>query len=301
MRKEMFDANAQFFNGQAQMASNESNIIRLTQMSVQLNASLTQANPNDSSYNRLVGEVNANNSQKELLEKRKDNLKAGMKMLRGKANEAREAYVQLVLDMRAEVNGIDSNIQNLESDVETKNAIDTISSARGVTIKLARSIPLENSIKQLKKLEEAISSDEIPLRNDGSNTLTASVVINGKHTIDMCVDSGASLICLPAIVAAQLGIQPNASDPEITLELANGSRVLAKKTIIGSVRIGKFTVQNVECAVLGPEAFAATPLLGMSYLQNFQIKINPERPSITLVQVDGDSNESRSSKSTKSK
>ena len=167
------------------------------------------------------------------------------------------------------------------------------------TIKEEPSPALKTMLAKLQDLEESVLSEKIPLRNDGSDTLMVSVVVDSKHTLEMCVDSGASLICLPAAMAERVGVRTGSSDPDIILELANGSRVRAKRTQIPSVRVGKFTVKNVECAVLGPEAVSAMPLLGMSFLQNFKFEIDSQEPSLTMVKVEEDGGKPAGDRKTK--
>ena len=72
------------------------------------------------------------------------------------------------------------------------------------------------------------------------------VVLNSRHTVEMVVDSGANLISLPEALASRLGIKVSESAPTIMLELADGSRISARRTQIGSVRVGQFTVENVS-------------------------------------------------------
>ena len=55
---------------------------------------------------------------------------------------------------------------------------------------------------------------------------------------------------------------------------------------IPSVRVGKFTAENVECAVLGADAISAELLLGMSFLGNFKFEINAQKGTLTMVKVE---------------
>jgi aspartyl protease family protein len=56
---------------------------------------------------------------------------------------------------------------------------------------------------------------------------------------------------------------------------------------LNTVRVGKFTVDNVECAVLGDEAVSAEPLLGMSFLEHFKFEIDSSAKKLTMVKVSG--------------
>jgi hypothetical protein len=55
---------------------------------------------------------------------------------------------------------------------------------------------------------------------------------------------------------------------------------------LDSVRVGKFTVQDVECCVLGPDARDAPPLLGMSFLGQFKFEVDANQAELKLLKVD---------------
>ncbi len=128
-------------------------------------------------------------------------------------------------------------------------------------------------------------SESIKLRNDGGS-LWVDVSINGKKSEEFVVDSGASLISIPIRMATALGIEPKDSDPDVTVSLADGSTVDGKRIKIGNVRVGKFVVEEVECVVLGPEAVAAPPLLGLSFLGQFKFEVDTSKSELKLVKVD---------------
>jgi aspartyl protease family protein len=140
-------------------------------------------------------------------------------------------------------------------------------------------------LKRLQSLEETVLSEEIPLRQVDGGSLIVSVVIDGKHTQDMVLDSGANLLTLPQQVADQCGITPGADDPRIVLSLADGSRITGHLVTIGSVRVGKFTAENVQCAVLGSEAVNAPSLLGMSFLEHFKFQVDAGKGTLKMVQI----------------
>ena len=57
--------------------------------------------------------------------------------------------------------------------------------------------------------------------------------------------------------------------------------------MIPSVRVGKFVVEKVECAVLGEEAVNAEPLLGMSFLGHFKFELDSDAKTLTMVKIAG--------------
>jgi aspartyl protease family protein len=89
-------------------------------------------------------------------------------------------------------------------------------------------------------------------------------------------------------LATKFGLTITESDPRIRVSLADGSVIPGVVKTLASVRVGKFTVSNVECIVLGPEAVNAEPLLGMSFLGNFKFEVNADAKTLTMVKVSAD-------------
>lgn len=102
----------------------------------------------------------------------------------------------------------------------------------------------------------------------------------------MVVDSGASAISVPSALARKLGVEPASSDPDIMVGMADGRRIPAKLVRLDSVRVGRFTAEDVECIVLGPEATDAPPLLGMSFLGQYKFELDAGAAPLKMVKVD---------------
>ena len=114
-------------------------------------------------------------------------------------------------------------------------------------------------------------SESIALREEG-RTHWVSVVVNGKHTQEMVLDSGASLISLPLAMAEKFGIHPSSKDQKILVTLADGREIEAWKMTLTSVRVGKFTVENVECAVLAQKPSGPSRCWGCRFWATFSLK-----------------------------
>jgi aspartyl protease family protein len=284
LRKAVVDAENELALREAKLVENKQAITRLTQLNVQLNAQLTVATDNETRI-KLIGANNANAGQIRLLEQSGEQIAEQLKAARAKSGDAREKYIQTVLDMRRLADAISDRYKTLATDADVKAALAELSEARSKTLDLAESRSFQSFLQQLKRLEETVLSESIPLRREG-RTLYVSVVLDGKHTQEMVLDSGANLISLPRDVAMKCGIEIKSSDPAVILELADGSRIRGNRVTLHSVRIGQFTVENVECAVLGPEAVKAVPLLGMSFLGNFKFEVNAEKGTLTMVKVE---------------
>ena len=261
-------------------------IISLTQANGQLNTRLSNVS-SVKENNQLVGMLNANNDKMKLIDSQIQKGEEQIKQGQVEVNSAREQFVQEVLDVRKYSDSFDENMQTLDADerfevvkndIETKMSIET--KPLGETKSLAR------LRKSLAKLESGVLTDTIPLRDDGSGTFNATVTINGKPPIELIVDSGASLICLPQKVADDLGVVVGSDAREIIMTIADGSKIPGKLITLESVRLGKFTAKNVDCVVLGRKAKNAPSLLGMSFLGQFKFELDAAKGELKMVSVE---------------
>jgi aspartyl protease family protein len=83
-------------------------------------------------------------------------------------------------------------------------------------------------------------------------------------------------------------LKPRPDSPKTFFVLADGRQIEGNIVTAKSVRVGKFTIEDVECAVFGPEYPNVEPLLGQSFLENFIYKIDSGRNIISITRVDGD-------------
>lgn len=286
-RRDLLDADKELAAIEARAAAIGTQITRLTQANVQLNAQLARVGAGDATLNnKFVGAINANVSQVQLLTQQLTQIEQQVKAARSKANQAREAYIEHILNMRKLADSVSNQYAKLATDQEVIEATAKLSGATGESFEVGASPRFKSAQSRLKSLEDSILSEKIPLRRSNGGLLVASVVIDGKHNIEMSVDSGSSLICLPRAAASKCGIEVTSQDPEVTLELADGSKITANLVTISSVRVGKFTVEDVSCAVLGAEAVNAEPLLGMSFLGHFKFELNSQEENLTMVKVE---------------
>ncbi len=258
-------------------------IVRLKQRWVSRNAALARGDARAS--NRLVGELNAILGRVSLLEDRQKLLSEQLELEHKDVAAARDAYLQSVLEMRGLADGLTAAYEHKAADPAVRDAIDRLGRAAGKTYKLAPSASFRSAVRRLESYEEVVLSDSIPLRSAGG-VMVASVILNDSHPQEFAVDSGAAFVCLSEALAARAGLRIGASDRDIILRTADGRNVPAKLTTLRSVRLGKFTVENVECAVLGAEAPNAEALLGMSFLRRFQFRIDTQAGTISLTKLE---------------
>ena len=264
----------------------EIGMVQAEQQLVTLNAQL--ANVQDvATNNRLVGALNTVEGQMSLARKSLEALKEKENLARTQLNEAREAYVQNIIEMRELANQLSTGYETAKSIPEMQEKLKALAAESGKELTFELSSSFTGNLKRLEDLEKAVHKEKISLRRDG-NTFYASVVINGKHTAEMIVDSGASLISLPYELAISMGLKPEPSDKRILIEIADGSTITGVLKKIATVRVGTFEVKDVECAVLGPEAVSATPLLGMTFLGEFQFQLDAADSTLGMTQIEGD-------------
>lgn len=262
----------------------------------EIQRTLAQQNLNALQHNQLVKENNAIVAS--LNEADVDKAwPARVKAARGEFNEIRERYVSNLLKARKAADEAETAWEELKANESLKKLVEEIAKETKQTIPLSASKSFRSTINDLKKLEGQVLSEQIPLHSDGGNTFMISVVVQGQAPVDMVLDSGAGVISLPFKTAATLGLTPTAYDPDVTLVLADGRQVTAKRIIIPTVRVGKFEASQVEAAVLPPELTQAEPLLGMSFLKNFQFKVDSKQQVLTMAKVGMGDEENKKTKS----
>lgn len=258
-------------------------IAELDQLLAQ-NLPVTQHNQLVAERNSLVATVNKYRSDKIWPEQ--------LRKARAEWNKIRERYMENMLDARKVANDLDSQWKALEEDTELQEIAKSLSELTKQTVVAGPARGFKKMLADLEKLEGNVLTDVIPLQNSGGNTFHVSVVINGKETVEMVLDSGAGIISLPSATADAIGVSANENSEDIRLVLADGRTVVAKKVSIPTVRVGRFEVKNVDAAILPTELANAEPLLGMSFLKNFQFKVDADAKTLTITEVgigeDGD-------------
>jgi predicted aspartyl protease len=67
--------------------------------------------------------------------------------------------------------------------------------------------------------------------------------------------------------------------------LANGTVIEGKMVTLKSVRLGRFTVDNVTCVVFQEGLTDAATMLGSSFLSHFVVKLNQSTRELYLTEV----------------
>ena len=239
--------------------------------------------------NQVVNQLNT------LQEQNKDQGQDQKLQLNAEVAQSREKYMQAVLDLRKSVDELTAKYDELAKNPEVTKALEALSASTKSKQRLGPSAKIRDAIKLLEKAERSVQSETIELhRENGVFHVYSSL---GKVPTKMIFDTGASLTTISAKLASRIGLKLKTGDPTVQLTTADGTVVEAKRLVIPSVRVGKFTVQNVECAVMPAEKGDVDPLLGQTFFKHFKVEFSAEagRLSLKKLDTDGDGAETKTS------
>ncbi|MDD5166873.1 MAG: retropepsin-like aspartic protease, partial [Candidatus Omnitrophica bacterium] len=139
-------------------------------------------------------------------------------------------------------------------------------------------------IEEIKEHEpKQVSMDK------ASGHVIVEALLNNKVKASLILDTGSSFIVLSSNIAKQLEIDVNdKATKDVQLVLADGRKVEAKYVILDSVRVQESEIEKIGVAIL-PEkesdAVSKDGLLGMSFLKNFNFKIDQKNSKLILEKL----------------
>lgn len=231
-------------------------------------------------HNQLIGQINAIASKMKEGEEYVRTREVEIKHL----NESREAYINALLELSTKMDKAKATYDELAKDKDVAAAIAKVNEKAVPKVKLGPSAEMVQNLALVKRYRGDVASAVVKV-NYEHRIPQVEVTLNGKVTKTMIVDSGASTVTVTSALAQQLGLEPKDADPVIQLRLADGKIVDARLMKLASVRVGQFTIEQVECAVLPSTLVAAEDLLGGSFLKHFVYKLDPEAGELHLNQV----------------
>ncbi len=284
LKKKVVDAQHEAENASRKVDDKKTAIVTYLQKRRELRVQLEAARTPDV-HNKIVDALNELGDRVALLQQSETEEKA-MAAARATANKATEEYVQQLLNLRQLYDKVEAKYDALDADAAVTQAIDEFNKDSAKKFALGPTSGFLSAGRKLKKLEEIVLSESIKIRAGEGGLWYVSVFFNGKYTEEMSVDTGSSVIALPAKVATEVGLTPASDAPTVELQLADGHVVQGKQVYADTVRVGKFEAKHVECAVLPPELPNASALLGMSYLRNFIFKLDAEKGHLVMSKID---------------
>ncbi|MFA5142921.1 MAG: retropepsin-like aspartic protease [Candidatus Omnitrophota bacterium] len=138
-----------------------------------------------------------------------------------------------------------------------------------------------------KKTAAGVSKGgEVPIIGEpGSKDMAVSVVINGKVSTTLILDTGANVVTLSRKVGRALGVDLSNTNEIAEFRLAGDRRVKARMVILESVSINGIEVKNVQAGILLDENsgfMLRDGLLGMTFLERFNARIDRKRMKLIL-------------------
>ncbi|MBI5209773.1 MAG: retroviral-like aspartic protease family protein [Elusimicrobia bacterium] len=133
----------------------------------------------------------------------------------------------------------------------------------------------------------AISAQTLESVKRGAH-IFVDVRINGRVLASLMVDTGATFTTLSAKLADGLGLAPAADLGQVTVQVADGRQVQARRVLLDLVEVGTMRAEKVEAAVLPESDDAADGLLGMSFLRRFDVRVDGEGGRLTLRELNPD-------------
>jgi clan AA aspartic protease (TIGR02281 family) len=115
------------------------------------------------------------------------------------------------------------------------------------------------------------------------NAMLVQVRLNDRVTAPFIVDTGATDVVVPAVVAERAGVIVGADTPRQTYGTANGL-ISQAVVVFEAVQVGEARVENVRGSVSDS---LPVGLLGTSFFNHFTLQIDPAAHVITLVENPG--------------
>ena len=204
--------------------------------------------------------------------------------------EIREA----LLELRRLYDEVGEKYKALAADPAVVQAVAQYNQAHSANHRLGPTSGLARLGGKLERLEQTVLSGAIDLRRGPGGLWHVTVMFNSKFPQEMAIDTGASVIALPWDTAVDVGLTPDSDDPKILVQVADGRLVEARRVVAETVRVGKFTAKDVECSVMPPGLSGSTPLLGLSFLRNFDFRIDSGKGQLVMSQLDASDGDERS-------
>ena len=249
---------------------------------IQLNAKLAKVT-DAAENNHLIAQINILSDQIKQVEDIRKDLES---QLNGIGTEDDTNYVNSVIDLNGKADEAAKTYAELAKDPQVKSALADINKSGHGTFRIGPNQTFIASLNLLRKWRKDVTSDVIALTIQ-NNVPVVDVTLNGKVTRSMVVDSGASFVSLTADLARELEMVPTEKDQTIQMTLADGRVVEGKLMSLKTVRVGSFTVDDVECAVLPESLTAAEPLLGGTFLKNFIYRMDQKASQLHLSTIAG--------------
>jgi clan AA aspartic protease (TIGR02281 family) len=136
---------------------------------------------------------------------------------------------------------------------------------------------LASRISQMKMREGEIVISFAP----GSHQIHVNATINNRVSFPFLVDTGASLVAVPAGLLPALGLEIRSNAPRYRVATAGGMKE-AWKVTLSSIELEGWVVRDVEALVVDTDEQAGFGLLGLNFLNRFQMHLDSDEGVLIL-------------------
>jgi aspartyl protease family protein len=105
--------------------------------------------------------------------------------------------------------------------------------------------------------------------------------VNNSQDVDFLVDTGASLVTVPASLLDAFGIEIQNNTPRRMVATAGGLKE-AWEVNLSSIELGGWVVYNLKALIIDLPNHSQTGLLGLNFLEKFRMDLNTEKGILLL-------------------
>jgi predicted aspartyl protease len=126
------------------------------------------------------------------------------------------------------------------------------------------------------------------MANANEAAILIPVQVNGGPPVNFVLDTGATLTCIDAALARELGLRDEKGVGGIALGAVRAGRM--ETVSIDTLRVGNAAVYDLLACKLDlahlRAAFGASGLLGLNFLKSFDVSIDFDRDVLRLQRTD---------------
>ena len=143
-----------------------------------------------------------------------------------------------------------------------------------------------------KKIEKEREKEREPkavkVSQEMRGHIIVEAVLNKNVPVSLVLDTGATLVLLSKEIGDKLKIKVNRRSQMVEMQLADGRKTKAAFVVLESITVQGVEAKNIEAAVL-LENINGTGfmdgLLGMSFLKNFNFKVDQRNKKLILEKL----------------
>jgi clan AA aspartic protease (TIGR02281 family) len=115
----------------------------------------------------------------------------------------------------------------------------------------------------------------------GSHQIHVQATVNSRVTYPFLIDTGASVVSIPAALLPALGLEINQNTPRYKVTTGGGVKE-AWEVTLSSIELEGWIVRDVKALVVDSEEQVDSGLLGLNFLNRFQMHLDSDEGVLIL-------------------